>query len=91
MELNESPSEKPAEESWEADDEEWDVLTWEDSYAIARALRESHPDSNLADISMKTIYRWTIALPGFRDDPDLANEAILAAIYQEWYEEENPL
>jgi len=33
------------------------------------------------------IYRWTVALPGFDDDPQLANDAVLAAIYQEWYEE----
>jgi len=37
------------------------------------------------------IYHWTLALPDFADDPQLANDAILAAIYQEWFEEENPL
>ena len=33
------------------------------------------------------IFHWTLDLPGFVDDPELANDAILAAIYQEWYEE----
>lgn len=33
------------------------------------------------------IYHWTLALPDFDDEPELANDAILAAIYQEWYEE----
>ena len=37
------------------------------------------------------IYSWTVKLPDFRDDPELANEAILSAIYQEWFEEANPL
>jgi FeS assembly protein IscX len=33
------------------------------------------------------IYHWTLELPGFDDDPELANDGILEAIYQEWYEE----
>lgn len=33
------------------------------------------------------IFRWTLDLPGFEDDPELANDDILAAIFQEWYEE----
>ena len=33
------------------------------------------------------IFRWTLDLPGFVDDPELANDDILAAIFQEWYEE----
>jgi FeS assembly protein IscX len=67
------------------------MLTWDDSYAIAQALREKFPTTNLEDVSTGMIYRWTISLPGFCDDPELANEAILTAIFQEWYEEENPI
>lgn len=85
------PSQETIEETWVDDSEEWNVLTWEDSYAIARTLRERHPEAVLVDLSMETIYHWTIALPGFRDDPELANRDILSAIYQEWYEEENPI
>ena len=33
------------------------------------------------------IYNWTMDLPGFSDDPELANDAILEAIFQEWFEE----
>jgi FeS assembly protein IscX len=62
-------------------------LTWEDSFAIARALANSHPDENLEEVSLMAIYEWTLALPNFDDEPELANDAILAAIYQEWYEE----
>jgi len=67
------------------------TLTWDDSYAIALLLIERHPQARLEDISLGMIYRWTTGLPEFGDDPGLANDAILAAIYQAWYEEVNPL
>ena len=66
-----------------------DSITWDDSYAIARALIHQHPDLLLEDVSLGMIYRWAIDLPGFCDDKALANDAILAAIYQEWFEEVN--
>ncbi len=64
-----------------------DTLTWDDSFAIAQALRVSFPSIDLEEVSLNMIYRWTVALPGFDDDPQLANDAVLAAIYQEWFEE----
>jgi FeS assembly protein IscX len=64
-----------------------DTLTWDDSFAIAQALRASFPSIDLEEVSLNMIYRWTLALPGFDDDPQLANDAVLAAIYQEWFEE----
>lgn len=67
------------------------LLTWDDSYAVALALREQHPQAVLEEVSLMMIYRWTLALPGFADDPELANDSILNAIYQEWFEEVNPL
>jgi len=67
------------------------MMTWDDSYAIARALREQHPGVDLENVSLGMIYRWTLALPDFEDDPALANDAILTAIVQEWLEEANPL
>ena len=63
------------------------MLTWEDSYAIARALIEKYPDMDLEDVSLNMIYQWTLELPQFCDDRELANEMILASIYQEWLEE----
>ena len=62
-------------------------LTWEDSYTIARELANAHPDVNLEEVSLLAIFHWTLALPDFDDDPELANDAILAAIFQEWFEE----
>lgn len=64
-------------------------LTWDDSYAIALALRHKHPEINLEDVSLSMIYQWTITLDEFHDDPELVNDPILAAIYQEWFEEVN--
>jgi FeS assembly protein IscX len=68
-----------------------DPLTWDDSFAIAQALHALYPDMDLEGVSLNMIYRWTLALPEFVDDPQLANDAVLAAIYQEWFEEVNPV
>ena len=68
-------------------DNEIESFTWDDSYAIARKLQERHQGVNLEDISIETILRWTLELEEFRDDPDLVNDSILLAIYQEWFEE----
>ena len=68
-----------------------ETLTWEDSFAIARALMKSHPQAIVEEVSLNMIYAWTLALPNFADDPELANDGLLAAIYQEWFEEVNPL
>lgn len=67
------------------------MLTWEDSYAIALALREAHPQIELEEVSLNMIFRWTLALPDFEDDPELANDLILQTIYREWFEEVDPL
>lgn len=64
-----------------------DTLTWDDSYAIALALIERYPHVELEEVSLGMINRWTLALPNFDDDPELANDSILMAIYQEWIEE----
>ena len=62
------------------------MLTWDDSYAIALALQGCFPDAVLDEVSLEMIYRWTIKLPGFEDDPELANEIVLLDILREWIE-----
>ena len=64
-----------------------EALNWESSYAVALALKAAHPLVNLEDVSLQMILTWTLALPGFEDDPALANDDILMAIYQDWFEE----
>ena len=49
------------------------------------------PDVVISMNAEGNILDWTLALPNFEDDPELANDEILLAIYQEWYEEQNPL
>ena len=67
------------------------ALYWDAIYEIALALREKFPERKLEAASLGNIFEWTVALVNFADDPQLANDEILAAIYQEWFEEINPL
>jgi FeS assembly protein IscX len=67
------------------------MLTWEDSYAIAQTLASRHLDVNPEEVSLEMIYCWALGLSEFKDDPELANEAILTAILNEWFEEVNPV
>jgi FeS assembly protein IscX len=66
-------------------------LYWDGAYAIARQLQAAQPQIDLSQVTLNMIYNWVIALPDFKDEPDLANDDLLAAIYQEWYEETHPL
>jgi FeS assembly protein IscX len=66
-------------------------LYWDSVYEIAQALGARFPDIDLDQVSLMDIFKWTIQLPGFDDFPELANDEILLAIFQEWYEERNPL
>ncbi len=68
-----------------------DDLTWDASYAIARRLMVLHPDVDLDCVTLNMIYNWVVALPEFKDEPQLVNDEFLQAIYQEWYEERNPV
>ena len=63
------------------------TLHWDATYAIAMELRRQHKDATIEDVTLKQIYDWTVALPEFEDDPSLANDDILYAIYQDWFEE----
>jgi len=62
------------------------ALNWDSIHAVALELRRTHPDADLHDVSLGQLMQWTLALPEFQDDPALANDEILSAIYQEWYE-----
>lgn len=63
------------------------TLNWESTFAIALELKRKYPDVNIEDVTLGQIYQWTLQLPEFEDDPALANDDILYAIYQDWYEE----
>lgn len=68
-----------------------EALYWDGAFAIARQLQAAQPHIDLSQVTLNMLYNWVIALPDFKDDPDLANDDLLAAIYQEWYEETHPL
>lgn len=67
------------------------MLTWDDTFEIVDYLKRRHPDVHLEQISLNTIYQWTVELPEFTDDRELGNEEILFSILREWYEEVNPI
>ena len=62
-------------------------LHWDATFAIAMELRRQHKDVNIEEVTLQQIYKWTLELSEFEDDPALANDDILYAIYQDWYEE----
>ena len=62
-------------------------LYWDSTFAIARRLKALYPDVDLGTLTLNMIYNWTIALPEFSDDPQLANDELIQAILQEWLEE----
>lgn len=62
-------------------------MNWEATYAIAMELKRKYKDVNIEEVTLGQIYNWTLELLEFEDDPQLANDDILRAIYQDWYEE----
>jgi len=69
------------------DEEQPKALYWEASYEIVLSLMEHHPDADLDAVGLNELFNWIIALPGFADDPLLANDELLTEILREWYEE----
>lgn len=72
-----------------AADDEVQPLYWEASYEIVLSLMEHHPDADLDALGLQQLWEWIIALPGFADDPTLANDDLLTDILREWYEEQS--
>ncbi len=70
-------------------DEDARSLYWEATYEIVLSLMEHHPDADLDSLGLRQLWAWIIALPGFADDPALANDDLLTDILREWYEEQS--
>ncbi|MEI2415056.1 Fe-S cluster assembly protein IscX [Orrella sp. JC864] len=62
-------------------------MKWTDTYAIAQALAEAHPDADPAQVRFTDLRAWVLALPGFSDDPARCGEKILEAIQMAWIDE----
>ncbi len=54
---------------------------------IVLSLCECYPYVDVETVGLDQLKQWVITLPGFADDPELANEGLLNAILREWYEE----
>lgn len=67
--------------------EEGPELYWDATYAIAMALCERYPEMQPGAVGLNELLQLVLALPGFQDDPALANERILMDIQITWYEE----
>jgi FeS assembly protein IscX len=64
-------------------------LYWDATYEIVLSLIDQHPDANLDAMGLQQLCELIVTLPGFVDEPELANESILTEILREWYEEIN--
>jgi FeS assembly protein IscX len=62
-------------------------MKWVDTYDVAAALFDAHPDIDPAAVRFTQLRDMVLALPGFSDDPSRCGEKILEAIQQAWIEE----
>ena len=62
-------------------------MKWTDTYQIAEALLDAHPDEDPKTLRFVQLREWVLALPGFSDDPAHCGEKILEAIQMAWIDE----
>ncbi|SAI42184.1 FeS assembly protein IscX [Bordetella ansorpii] len=62
-------------------------MKWTDTYDIAAALADAHPDADPKAVRFTQLREWVMALPGFNDDPARSGEKILEAIQMAWIDE----
>ena len=63
------------------------LMKWTDTYEIAAALYDAHPDVDPKTLRFTQLREWVLALPGFNDDPAHSGEKILEAIQMAWIDE----
>ena len=63
------------------------TLKWIDTFDIAIALEERHPEADIVNLRFTDLHRWVCELPGFDDEPGRSNEKILEAIQMAWIDE----
>lgn len=62
-------------------------MKWTDTYDIAAALADAHPEVDPKTLRFTELREWVMALPGFDDLPSHSGEKILEAIQMAWIEE----
>ena len=65
----------------------WPSLYWDSAYAIAVALISVYPNIDPELVGLEELATMVVQLPGFADDPALANDRLLKDIIIAWYEE----
>lgn len=62
-------------------------MKWTDTFDIAIALVEKHPDVDPQYVNFVDLHRWVCELDGFDDEPERSGEKILEAIQMTWIDE----
>ena len=62
-------------------------MKWTDTYSIATALVDAHPDQDPQQFRFVQLRQWVLELPDFDDDPAHCGEKILEAIQMAWIDE----
>lgn len=62
-------------------------MKWTDTFDLAIALSEAHPEVDPKRIRFTDLMNWVLELPGFDDDPKHCGEKILEAIQLAWIDE----
>lgn len=62
-------------------------LVWTDIHIIAEELAQTYPEVDPLSLRFTDLHQKVLDLPGFCDDPNRSNEAILEAIQMAWLEE----
>lgn len=62
-------------------------LKWTDSFDIAIALEDAHPDIEILQLRFTELHQMICALEEFDDVPEASNEKILEAIQMAWLDE----
>ncbi|MGV2895116.1 Fe-S cluster assembly protein IscX [Achromobacter sp. AGC78] len=62
-------------------------MKWTDTYDIAAALVDAHPDVDPKTLRFTQLREWVMALPEFNHDPAHCGEKILEAIQMAWIDE----
>ncbi len=62
-------------------------LKWTESFEIAIALSDAHPDIDPKTVRFTDLYQWVQQLDEFDDDPAHCGEKILEAIQMAWIDE----
>ena len=62
-------------------------LKWTDTFDIAIALDEKHPDVDPQYVRFTDLHRWVTELEAFDDEPERSGEKVLEAIQMIWIDE----